>query len=81
MRFPNKLYDALKWICLIFLPAVGVLLATVLPACGVDGATVKTICIVLGAIETFIGALIGVSTAAYKAEQNGIKTVKVGGSE
>ena len=81
MRFPNKLYDALKWICLIFLPAVGVLLATVLPAVGVDGATVKTICIVLGAIETFIGALIGVSTAAYKAEQNGIETVKVGGSE
>lgn len=81
MRFPNKLYDALKWICLIFLPAVGVLLATVLPACGVEPETVRVIVLVLGAIETFIGALIGVSTAAYKAEQNGIETVKVGGSE
>ncbi len=80
MRFPDKLYDALKWICLIFLPALGVLLATVLPAVGVDPSVVKVICVVLGAIETFIGALIGVSTAAYKAEQAQLDE-KVGGTE
>lgn len=80
MRFPDKVYDALKWICLIFLPAFGVLLATVLPVCGVDADIVKVICVVLGAIETFIGALIGVSTVAYKVEQRANEE-KVGGTD
>ena len=80
MKFPDKVYDALKWICLIFLPAFGVLLATVLPVCGVDAGIVKIICVVLGAVETFIGALIGVSTATYKAEQ-AMAEEKVGGTD
>lgn len=80
MRFPDKLYDALKWICLIFFPAVIVLLTTVLPALGVDPATVKLIEIVVGAIATFIGSLIGVSTVAYKAEQVAAE-IKTGGTD
>ena len=80
MRLPDKIYEALKWIALIFLPAVGVLLSTVLPSCGVEVETVRFIVVVLGAIETFIGTLIGVSTAAYKAEQAQLE-VKAGGTE
>lgn len=73
MKFPDKLYDVLKWICLIFLPAVGVLLSTVLPAVGVDPELVKTIGIILAAVATFLGTLIGVSTVAYKVEENKLK--------
>ena len=80
MKFPDKVYDALKWICLIFLPALGVLLATILPAVGVDEALVKLIVIVLGAVETFIGTLIGVSTVAHRAEV-AAKEIKVGGTD
>lgn len=70
MKFPDKIYDALKWVCLIFLPALGILLGTILPAVGTEPQVVKVLLICLGAIETFIGTLIGVSTAAYKAEDN-----------
>ena len=80
MRFPDKIYDALKWICLIFLPALCVLLSTVLPACGVDAETVRVIVLVVGAIATFIGSLIGVSTVAYKAEQVAAE-IKTGGTD
>lgn len=78
MRFPDKVYDTLKWLCLIAIPALVVLLATVLPAFGIDPETVKVITITISAIGVFIGTLIGVSTAAYKAEQ---AEFKVGGSE
>lgn len=78
MRFPDKVYDTLKWLCLIAIPALVVLLATVLPAFGIDPETVKVITITISAIGVFIGTLIGVSTAAYKAEQS---EFKVGGSE
>ena len=78
MKFSDKTYDFLKWLCLIAIPALVVLLATVLPALGVDPEIVKVITITISAIGVFIGTLIGVSTVAYKAEQN---EIKVGGTE
>lgn len=69
MEFSNKLYDILKWLCLIFFPALCVLLSTLLPALGVDGETVKTIVLIVSAVATFIGTLIGVSTAAYRTHE------------
>lgn len=77
MKFSDRLYDTLKWICLIAIPALSVLLSTVLPALGVDGGLVKTIVLVVSAVGTFAGTLIGISTASYNAQQN----LKVGGSE
>lgn len=68
MRLPNGMYDILKWICLIFFPALCVLLAATLPVFGVSGDVVKCICVVITAIQTFIGSLIGISTTAYNAE-------------
>lgn len=68
MRFENRVYDVLKWICLIFLPAVAVLYSAV---DGVFGwgytATVTTI---ISAIEAFIGSMIGISTKSYQKENN-----------
>ena len=77
MKFSDRMYDTLKWICLIAIPALSVLLSTILPALGVDGGLVKTIVLVISAVGTFAGTLIGISTASYKAQQN----LKVGGSE
>ena len=68
MRFENRVYDVLKWICLIFLPAVAVLYSAV---DGVFGwgytATVTTI---ISAIETFIGSMIGISTKSYRKKKD-----------
>jgi len=68
MQFDNKVYDILKWVCLIFLPALSVFYAAL------DGAFgcgyVDTVCTVIAAVGAFLGALIGVSTKEYNnAEQ------------
>ena len=68
MKFENRVYDVLKWICLIFLPAVAVLYSAVDGVFGWDyTATVTTI---ISAIEAFIGSMIGISTKAYRREDN-----------
>lgn len=68
MRFENRVYDVLKWICLIFLPAVAVLYSAI---DGVFGwgytATVTTI---ISAIEAFIGSMIGISTKSYRKKND-----------
>ena len=68
MRFENRVYDVLKWICLIFLPAVAVLYSAV---DGVFGwgytATVTTI---ISAVETFLGSMIGISTKSYNKKND-----------
>lgn len=63
MKLDNKVYDILKWICLIFFPALSVFYAT-LDAAFAWGYT-NTVCTVIAAVGTFIGALIGISTKAY----------------
>ena len=63
MQLPNKVYDVLKWIGLIVLPALGTLYATLGAAWGFPYIEpIKTTCLALSA---FIGAVIGVSTSAY----------------
>lgn len=64
MALNNKVYDVLKWMGLIFCPALAVLLATVLPVWGVDAGLVKALVITINAVGVFIGALIGVSQAS-----------------
>ena len=65
MKFPDGVYNVLKWICLIALPAICVFLLAVLPALGVPDETVKVITTIVSSVATLIGALIGVSTKAY----------------
>lgn len=72
MQIPNKLYDVLKWIALICIPAVVTFLSVVLGVLDVDPKTVNVIVTILAAVGTLIGSLIGVSTSAYnknKGEQ------------
>ena len=70
MRLPNKVYDVLKWISCICIPAVVVFLGVVLGVLEVNPKTVNIILTILGAIGTLIGSLIGVSTVKYNKEQN-----------
>ena len=63
----NKVYDVLKWIAQILLPALGTFyfaLATIwnLPA---PDAVVGTIT----AVDAFLGAILGISTIAYNKKQ------------
>lgn len=66
MRLPDKVYDILKWIVVIFLPALGVAIFGLGELFGFDS---HLICGTISIIETFIGTLIGVSAITIKKEQ------------
>ena len=59
----NKTYDILKWVCLIGLPAVAALIAALGDIWGLPN--VSNIVLTINAVGVFLGALIGISTAAY----------------
>ena len=64
---PNKLYDILKWVGLIVLPALATLVQTVGTAVGFEYADVSAT--IITAVGTFIGVIIGAS--AVKAVKSG----------
>lgn len=66
MKLSNDLYDKLKWIAMILLPAVSVLYLALaglwnLPYPEQISGTVM-------AIDTFLGAILGISTNNYNKE-------------
>lgn len=63
MKLPNKLYDILKWVCLIAAPAIIAFLTTIFTLYKIPGAEVVTGTI--AAVATLIGALIGISSVNY----------------
>lgn len=64
MKLSNKVYDVIKFTVIIVLPAVTTLVSTV----GIIWQLPNTEAIVttLVAVTTFLGALIGISSAEYK---------------
>ena len=65
MKLSNKVYDILKYVVTIGLPAVTTLWLTLASIWGFPYA--EPIGATLGAITVFLGAIIGVSSAKYKA--------------
>lgn len=70
MKISNKVYDVVKYVSTIFIPALVVLIATVSAAVGYDASVV---CAIISAVGVFLGALIGVSTKAYNKEKENEK--------
>lgn len=63
----NKIYNILKWVALIALPALSTFIFALSNFWGFDStAVIGTI----AALETFLGSLIGVSTYQYNKNQN-----------
>lgn len=69
MKISDKLYNILKWVALICIPALVTFLSVVLGVLDVDPKTVNIVVTILAAIGTLIGSLIGVSTSAYNKER------------
>lgn len=63
MKFPNKVYDILKWVALILLPAVGALYFGLSQIWGFPYG--EEIVGTISIIDTFLGALLGISTMNY----------------
>lgn len=71
MIIPSKVYDVLKWVCMIVLPAIATLWFTLgkvwgFPYLGEIEATII-------AIDTFLGAILGVSTIQYNKLEKGVE--------
>lgn len=59
----NKVYDVLKWIALVFLPAIATLYFAL---AGIwDFPYAEEIVGTITAIDTFLGVLLGISSAQY----------------
>ena len=66
MKLSDKLYDALKWICLICIPALATFYVALAPVWGWPYA--EQISITANAVCVLLGALLGISTAQYNKE-------------
>lgn len=63
----NKIYEILKWIALIALPALATLISVILPLWNIcDESVVTAIVGTITALATFLGTLLGVSTMKYR---------------
>lgn len=66
MKLSNKIYDILKYVALIVLPAVGTLYFALAGIWGFPYG--EEIVGTLSAVETFLGAILVISTAQYNKD-------------
>jgi len=64
MKMSNKVYDVLKFIAQILLPAIGTLYFALAKIWGLPYAA--EIVGTISAVDAFLGALLGISTMQYK---------------
>lgn len=60
----NKMYDVLKWIAMVVLPAVGTLYFALAGIWGFPYA--EQIAGTITAVDTFLGAVLGIASLNYK---------------
>lgn len=66
----DKIYEILKWVALIALPALATLISVILPLWNIcDEGTINAVVGTITAIGTFLGTLLGVSTMKYRKNQ------------
>lgn len=66
MKLPNKLFDVLKWVAILFLPALAVLIRSVFAIWSIPYG--EEISSTIVALQVFLGAILGVSTLNYNKE-------------
>lgn len=66
MKMSNKVYDVMKWIAIIFLPATGALYFTLSGIWGFPYG--EEIVGTISAIGTFLGIILGISTVKYNKD-------------
>lgn len=64
MRMSNKVYDILKWIAIVVLPALATLYFALAGIWGLPYG--EQIVGTITAVDTFLGVVLGVSSAKYR---------------
>ena len=67
MKIPSKIYDWLKWVLMIVVPAF-ITLFTLLAQTWAWDIPVQEIVTTITAIATFLGVIVGISTHYYNKE-------------
>ena len=67
MKIPNWLYDILKWLCILGLPALSALYSSLAARWGWPNA--EQISGTISDIGAFLGVIIGISSAGYALER------------
>ena len=67
MQIPDKVYDGLKWLCLLGLPALSTLYSSLAARWGWLYA--EQISGTISDVGTFLGVIIGISSAGYALER------------
>ena len=67
MQLPNWLYDILKWLCILGLPAMSTLYSSLAARWGWPKA--EQISGTISDISAFLGVIIGISSAGYAFAQ------------
>ena len=65
--FSNKVYDVMKWVCIIFLPALAVLVRSLFPIWQLPLG--EQIAATIVAINAFLGACLCISNAQYNVDK------------
>ena len=68
MVLPEKVYELLRWVTWIVLPASATLLSA-LNAAWVWGLPIDAILSTFAAVETFIGVVLGIAKYSYDKEE------------
>ncbi len=68
MKFSNKVYDVLKWVAQILLPALGTLYFALAGIWGFPYG--EEIVGTITAVDTFLGVLLGISTYNYRKDSD-----------
>lgn len=63
----NKVYDVLKWITLVFLPALTTLVGAILKNLNVDCTDI--VLTIMTAVTTFLGTILGIANINYKKKE------------
>jgi len=66
MKMSNRVFDCLKWIAILFLPALATLVAVVFKIWDLPYG--PEIAATITAVATFLGAILGVSHIQYKKD-------------
>lgn len=69
MKLNNKVYDILKWVVMIVLPAISAFYVALASVWGWPYA--EQVAMTIAAVTALLGALLGISTANYNKEEGG----------
>jgi len=68
MKLSNKLYDVLKWIDLVFIPALIVFYGVIGNVLNIPYTEITLT--IMGAFDVFLGSLLGISSSKYAKESD-----------